>query len=265
MVGSAVSDIASTVRTDRIDQDLSMASFETVADEYDAARPSYPAGVFDALGPLEERLVLDVGAGTGIASRQLLTRGALVIAIDPGTGVLARATARTAGLMAVAADGAVLPVRTGLADLVCFAQAWHWLDPSTRVGEAHRVLRAGGRWAGWWSHARADGETWFDAYWSVIEGACPGTHRGQRDTDWGATVEDAELFEVHDRVVVPWTREINVDGWMTDQASHSYIAALPGADRARLLADLRTVVEARFSDGSMSVRYETWLWIATKQ
>jgi ubiquinone/menaquinone biosynthesis C-methylase UbiE len=42
-----------------------VASFEAVADEYDAARPSYPDDVFDALEPLAGRRVLDVGAGTG--------------------------------------------------------------------------------------------------------------------------------------------------------------------------------------------------------
>lgn len=38
-----------------------MPLFETVADFYDAGRPSYPPGVFDALGPLAGLAVLDVG------------------------------------------------------------------------------------------------------------------------------------------------------------------------------------------------------------
>ena len=241
-----------------------MTSFESVADEYDAARPDYPPGVFDALGSLEGLQVLDVGAGTGIATRQLSARGARVIAVDPGREVLARALARTPSLPAIASDGAVLPIRDGVVDLICFAQAWHWLGPDGRAPEAHRVLRAGGRWAGWWSHARADRDPWFDAYWSVIERACPGTHRGQRDTDWGATIAGAGLFDLEPRVTVPWTREVSVDGWMTDQASHSYVAALPDAERSRLLTDLRSIIDVQFPDGAMAVRYETWLWTATR-
>jgi ubiquinone/menaquinone biosynthesis C-methylase UbiE len=53
-----------------------VASFEAVADEYDAARPSDPDEVFDALGPLEGLRVLDVGAGTGLATRALIARRA---------------------------------------------------------------------------------------------------------------------------------------------------------------------------------------------
>jgi len=236
--------------------------FETVADEYDAARPSYPPGVYDALGTLTGLLVVDVGAGTGIATRQLLARGAVVVAVDAGREVLSRATAHTPELMAAVADGAVLPIRDGAVDVICSAQAWHWLEESRRSLEARRVLRDGGRWAGWWSHARADGEVWFDSYWSVIERACPGTDRGQRNTDWGRTMADSGVFDVDDRVVVPWIRDIAVDDWLVDLASHSYVARLTVADRAKVLAEVRTVVDEQFPDGAMAVRYETWLWVA---
>lgn len=241
-----------------------MASFESVVDEYDAGRPEHPSGVYDTLGPLEGLRVLDVGAGTGIATRSLLARGASVVAIDPGAAVLGRAVGRTPSLAALVADGARLPIRSRAVDVLCFAQSWHWLDTATRCAEAHRVLDHGGRWAGWWSHARADDEPWFDAYWSAIEVACPGTHRGQRDTDWGASVAGSGHFEVGERMVIPWVREITVDLWLTDQASHSYVAGLAAQRRDELLARLRSIVDQRFPTGEMQVPYETWLWIATR-
>jgi SAM-dependent methyltransferase len=242
-----------------------MASFEAVAEEYDEGRPSYPAGVFDALGSLTGLSVLDVGAGTGIATRQLLQRDASVTALDPGIEVLRRACRRTRDLPAIVADGAVLPFTEASFDLVCFAQSWHWLNPATRCSEVHRVLREGGRWAGWWSHARADGSTWFDACWTHIEAACPGTNRERRDIDWGESVAVSGLFDVESRVVVPWIRTLSVDGWMTDQISHSYIAHLPFQDRTQLLSSLRATLRDAFPDGEMSVRYETWLWIAERR
>lgn len=239
-----------------------MASFETVADEYDRARPSYPAGVFDALGSLDGLRVIDIGAGTGIATRALIARGAEVTAVDPGGEVLRRARQRTVDLNTVVADGVALPLRTNSVDLACFAQSWHWLDRETRAAEMHRVLRPGGRWAGWWSHARADGDGWFEEYWTTIERACGGTNRSMRDTDWGATMA-TDQFEVGDRVTVPWTREVSTEIWMTDQASHSYVVALDATERAQLLAELHTIVRSAFPSGSVSVPYETWLWMAT--
>jgi SAM-dependent methyltransferase len=233
--------------------------FGGVACEYDAARPAYPDALLDALGPVANLRVLDVGAGTGLATRPLIERGALVVAIEPEAKLLARAVEHTPNLAAMIADGARLPLRDRCVDLVCFAQSWHWLHPDTRTGELARVLRPGGRWAVWWSHARADGEQWFDGHWRTIEHACPGVSRTQRDTDWGLTVAADGRFDVADRVAIPWRRTVTVDEWMLDQASHSYIAALPTKDRRRLLNELRNIVQNRFPDGTMAVPYETWL------
>lgn len=247
-----------------VGDDLGVVSFEPAVDEYDAGRPSYPAGVYDALEPLSGLCVLDIGAGTGIATRELLARGASVIAIDPGRQMLHRAMSHSPTLPAVVADGVALPLRAASIDLACFAQSWHWLEPRTRVQEIHRVLRPRGRWAAWWSHARADAEPWFDHYWAAIERACPGTHRSQRDTDWGETVSTGEGFEVGSRVVVPWTREISVDDWITDQASHSYVVGLLPELRAQLLRELRGIINEAFPEGAISVHYETWVWVATR-
>lgn len=51
-----------------------VVSLDAAADENDAARPSYPRPVLDALGKLDGLRVLDIGAGTGIATRPLLAR-----------------------------------------------------------------------------------------------------------------------------------------------------------------------------------------------
>jgi SAM-dependent methyltransferase len=238
--------------------------FDAVADEYDAARPAYPPELFEHLGPLEGIRALDVGAGTGIATRQLLERGAEVVAVDAGVEVLRRATARTDGLAAAVGDGARLPVRDRSIDLVCFAQAWHWLDPTTRVAESHRVLRPGGRWAAWWSQARPDDEAWFDAYWTELEVTCPGVDRIQRDVDWGATVAAPELLVAGASISIPWVRTTSVDTWLTDQASHSYVAALEPAARDALLGRLRTILTEQLPSEPMVVPYETQLWIATR-
>ena len=239
-----------------------VVSFDGVVDEYDSARPSYPDGVYEALGPLDGVLVVEGGAGTGLATRALIERGAHVIPFDAGVTILARAARRTPDLTAVVADGAWLPFRDRCADLMCFAQAWHWLAPDRRCSEAARVLRPGGRWAGWWSHARADGEDWFDSSWSAIEAACPGVHRDQRDIDWGTDLTNSGLFTVDRRVDVPWERRIDNATWLTDLSSHSYITAMEAPERDRLLATVRRTIDQAFPAGEMRVAYNTRLWIA---
>lgn len=241
-----------------------MRLFENVVDEYDRGRPSYPAALYDELGPLDGLDVIEVGAGTGIATRQLLERGANVVAVDAGPAILAQAKKRTPSLAATVGDGACLPLADGSADLVCFAQSWHWLDPSTRTKEMRRVLREEGRLATWWSHPCVNAATWLDQYWSVIEATCDGAHRSQAETDWGPTLAEGGHLSIIDVHEFGWTREVSVDDWITDQSSHSYVATLTEPTKSALLSELRAICRGAFDTGSMRVPFVTRLWIARR-
>jgi SAM-dependent methyltransferase len=238
-----------------------------MVDAYDQARPGYPEALFDALAvatrPLAGAVVLEGGAGTGLATAALTGRGARVVAFDVGERMLQRTARRAPAAALVVADGNALPFAAACADLLCFAQAWHWLDLDGHAqDEAARVLRPGGWWAGWWSHPRADGEDWFDRYQSRLEEACSGYGRAQRDVDWGHTLLEDERFEPARKDVVAWTRRVDVATWLVDEQSKSYVAALDAADRDALLRELREVLRRRFPTGELAVPYETWLWTA---
>ena len=233
---------------------MAAMSFDPVAAAYEAARPGYPDGLYDALGPLAGLDVVEGGAGTGIATRALRARGARVVALDVGEQVLRRNDGAR-----VVADGARAPLRDGCADLVCFAQAWHWLAHERAVPEVARLLRDGGRWAGWWSHPRDDHQPWVQRYWSVIESMTI-ARREHRDTDWGARL-DPTHFDAPTFTSMPWVREVSIADWLLDERSKSYIGL--GDDADRIVAAIESVVRDAFADGPVRIAYETWLWQAT--
>lgn len=239
-------------------------SFDVVADDYAAARPGYPNELFDALEPLRGQRVLEGGAGTGIATAALVGRGAHVIAFDLGPKMLRHAALRVPGLPAVVADGATTPFRTASFDLLCWAQAWHWVSAQRRVDEAARLLAPGGRWAGWWSHPRADGEPWFDAYWDAMEHRCPTASRSHRDVDWSADLAESPSFEVEPRQAFPWRRTVSIEQWLTDERTKSSVVALSEPNRAELIHELDSILRQAFPSGTVEVAYETSLWIATR-
>ena len=244
--------------------------FDPVAADYDAGRPSYPDALFTAIEraarPLRGAVVLDVGAGTGIATRQLAARGARTVAIDFGELMLARAQARSPGLTWLQADGNALPIRSGSVDLTCFAQSWHWFDQHRASREVARVLHPGGCWAAWWSHAWADGQVWFDTYQQVMEAACPGYLRHHRDPDWSEEgIASTGLFEPGVRMVVPWTREVDAATWMTEERSKSYIAQLAPPIRGRLLGRIEELLGTHFPGVPMIVPYQTRMWLARRR
>jgi SAM-dependent methyltransferase len=178
--------------------------------------------------------------------------------------MLTRARDKVPGSHVVVADGGWIPFRDGSADLICFAQSWHWMDPHRRIAEAARVLRPEGRWAAWWSHARADGEPWFESYFEQIE-ATTVARRHERDTDRGADLAASDLFDVRDRQTFGWMRDTSIDRWLSDDRSKSYISSLRDSDRNELLERIRRTILEAFPDGRMHVPYETWLWVATKR
>ncbi|TXS52646.1 class I SAM-dependent methyltransferase, partial [Streptomyces sp. me109] len=84
--------------------------------------------------------VVDVGAGTGIATRLLRARGAHVLAVEPGAGMAAEFRRAVPGTPIVRGDGNALPLGDARADFLTYAQSWHWTDPARSVPEALRVL-----------------------------------------------------------------------------------------------------------------------------
>ena len=247
-----------------------MRLFDPAAAEYDAARPTYPDGVFDLLdslvGGLPGKVVADGGAGTGVATRQLLDRGAWVIPYDPGPAMLGRAIERTPKLPVVVADAAQVPIRSSSVDPVCFAQSWHRVDQALATSEAGRVLRSDGYWTAWWSHPWADAEAWFDEYFSVIEKRCAGASRHQRDVDWcSAAVAASSAFDEARRHIVAWDRRVAIEEWLTDLRSHSYVIDLPAPDRQSLLAEVSAIIRRRFGAELMVVPYQTRVWVARRR
>lgn len=115
-------------------------TFDSVAELYERSRPGYPEELFEALGAPGR--ALEIGAGTGQATRGLLARGWDVVALEPGPE-LARIARRETGAEVVGAtfeewDG------DGPFDLVLAATSWHWLDPGVAYPKAARLLRPGG-------------------------------------------------------------------------------------------------------------------------
>jgi SAM-dependent methyltransferase len=247
----------------------SRSLFDPLVDAYDAARPTYPDRVFDDLERLAGRPiagadVVEVGAGTGIATRRLLERGARVFPLDIGPAMLGRLRDRTPGIPAALGDGEALPLRSGVADLVCYAQAWHWMRVPVAAAEAVRVLRPGGALAVWWNDVEAEDQTWWQRQQDRLEAMSPGYTRGYRtsrpyadELRW--TGQFTEVVTLGGR----WTRRLDIDTYLTWMRSKSYVAAIGDQEEDFLEAERRSILRA-FPDGIVEEPFSTLLVVARR-
>jgi SAM-dependent methyltransferase len=242
------------------------AVFGAVAGCYAWARPDYPAELYAALAELSGRglagaLVVDVGAGTGIAARQLRNRGARVIAVEPSAGMLAELARSSPGVAVVQGDGNALPLRDRCADFVTYAQAWHWTEPERAVPEYRRVLRPRGSFAAWWN-LTARLAPWEMAQENRLVAACP-AYREARDKYPGSRGEtDLAVLALGERArfeQFSWSRQVALDMHLGNLRSKSYVAALGRDDACRFTAAERAALLAEFPDGVVTEVYRTVL------
>ena len=123
-------------------------AFGRTAREYELGRPGWPDELLDqvvaelGLGPAAD--VLDLGAGTGKLTRELVPRFARVVAVEPDDAMRAVLEEVVPGAEALAGRGESIPLADASVDAVFSAEAFHW-SPRTSRSPRSRVCcdRAG--------------------------------------------------------------------------------------------------------------------------
>lgn len=135
---------------------------------YAAVRPDYPTAAVAWLLPPEARRVLDLGAGTGKLTRQLVDAGHDVVAVEPSPQLRAELAAYVPEAELLEGGAEQIPLPDSDVDAVLVGQAFHWFDQDRALPEIARVLRPGGRLGLLWNFDD-DSEPWVDALANTTE------------------------------------------------------------------------------------------------
>jgi SAM-dependent methyltransferase len=154
--------------------------FTGKADEYRKYRPDYPQSFIhylrESLGMGRDSIVADVGAGTGILTRQLGEHVQQILAVEPNPEMRAACETYCRDLINfTAVDGSAedsgLP--EGSVDLITVAQAFHWFDQGRAKREFQRILKPAGRAVLVWNRREPESEL-IQAIGAVCSRTCPG-------------------------------------------------------------------------------------------
>ena len=239
-------------------------SFGAAAQDYDRYRIGPPARALDWLLPADCTSVLDLGAGTGLLTRQLADRVEDVVAVEPDTrmGEVLAAGCPRATVLEGTADR--IPLPDGRVDAVMVSAAWHWMDPATALPEIARVLRPGGTLG--ILYTRRDRRVpWVDGLDAFVH-AEMGTDdrvgnliRRMNSEPWlpgGAPFADPASH------AVTWTAAMTVEEVAAMFATYSWFITLP-PDRKRQLADrigAKVRDTAQLRDGQVEMPLTCYCW-----
>jgi SAM-dependent methyltransferase len=249
-------------------------AFGSVAELYDAARPSYPSELVDDVLAYagEPRDALEVGAGTGKATELFVSRShppLRVVAIEPSGDMAAVASrkAATASATVLVTDFESASLPEHAFDLVYSAQAWHWIDPARRFGLARRALRDGGALAAFWNRADWDrcplaGElsAAYERAGVTLQDAGPMYPGAPTRLDIGDSWEREAAPAATETRVYRWAQRYGAAEYVELMATHSDHILLSHDGQRRLYAEVAATIDAH--GGSLELPYATLLCLA---
>jgi len=130
------------------DRETRRLSFGSVATDYDRYRPPPPPQALDWLIPPGAQAILDLAAGTGVVTRELIGRAARVVAVEPDERMRAVLAASSPEAEVLAGRGEDIPLPAASVDAVVSSAVLHFARDQAHfdamVQEMWRVLRPGG-------------------------------------------------------------------------------------------------------------------------
>jgi ubiquinone/menaquinone biosynthesis C-methylase UbiE len=224
-------------------------SFGGVADAYDRGRPGYPAAAVAWLTGEEPLTVLELGAGTGKLTEQLVALGHDVHATDPDEAMLEILRTNLPGVRTSVGGAEEIPAADNSYDVVVGAQCFHWFDHERALPEIRRVLKPRGRLSLVWNF-RDERIPWIKKLGRII-----GTQ--EQNADPTEVLQSSLRFIIVEEQTFKHWQVVDRRSIQDLVASRSNIAVLDDAARSMKMRELLELYDSygRGMDG-MQLHYE---------
>lgn len=242
-------------------------NFTHQADAYAHSRPTYPHTILDRLiahaGVQPGDAVVDLGAGTGIATRPLAERGFSVTAVEPNAAMRQQAEPLE-NVNWVNGTFEDLPLPDGSQRWALSAQAFHWADVERALPEVRRVLQPGGCLTVIWNNRDMEANDILRQTRQIILEVDPDYFQPYRKRDWSealtSTGDFADVACHEDHHV----HRMAAEDYMRLWRSINRLATNAGSEGVSQVAERVEALLRQTGDEHVDVPYRTRAWTARR-
>lgn len=256
-------------------------TFDTDAEGYAAFRPSYPDALFEdlvsqaTLAP--DASLLEIGPGTGQATKPLAARGYRITAVELGSSLAAvarRTLAAYPNVEILTGSFEDSPLPADAFDLIYSATAFHWIQEDIKFSKTHQLLKPAGRLAVIHAEHVSDeeGDRFFFASQPIYRKYTSSESTANQEDDFRLPRRsslkppalDESLFEPQEFRTFPMTVSYSAHAYRGLLSTHSSTIALPPDRREGFLREIEQLIGAQF-DGSVAKHFAMTLTTARKR
>ncbi len=233
------------------------SSFDQAPYDYERMRPGYPEKLIQDMVELtgipDSGKILEIGCGTGQATKPMIQRGYRMTCLDIGENLLTIARDKFNGSNSRFINASFeewSPDDTY--DLVMSATAWHWIDPSIGYRKAWEVLTDEGSLALLWNKHPTPYTGFFDEVQEVYDRVKPRKMSRTPDTsDWIQEQKDSIIecgyfsdVEVHE---YNWSVRFSRDEYISLLNTFSDHRALQEESRMELYSGISDIIDSKYN------------------
>jgi len=249
--------------------------FDQIAEQYDTYRPAYPEPLIEAIidrtGIDGGSSLLEIGSGTGKATRMLAERGFQVHCIEPGANLIRVAERHLERYPRVTFENTTLEkweISENTFDVVFSASAFHWVSKETGYSRVDRALKEGGYLALFWNNSDNSHTDLCIEINRVYDRCVPEMQRDHNSAQYHIQQREDELkgcglFDYLMTARYPWQRRYTTEQYIGMLNTHSSHLSLPEEKRKCLYQGIEEVIDRHA--GVMVKSYLAVLYLAQKR
>ena len=244
--------------------------FSSRVSDYAKYRPTYPPEIFELLpgscsfSNREE--VADIGSGTGLLSRLFLERRCRVFGVEPNLQMRLEGESQLAEFPQFfsidgSAEATTLPNRS--LDIISVGQAFHWFNLSASATEFRRILKPEGSVVLIWNERRKQSSSFLKAYEVLLLQF--GTD--YREVDHSRidleTIRGFFQNPTIEAQIIENRQVLDFAGLRGRLVSSSYTPGVNHPQRSPMLDALRTIFDRYNDAGTVTIEYDTVVYVGT--